>query len=214
MDETTEKEKAEFEEEASGEDEAAGALSEAETLKKELEAKLSAFSELNDKYLRKCADFDNYRKRMEKEKYDIAAFATENLMRELLNVIDNFDRAFEHAAKGCENEACVKAAASIKEGINHTVKSMHSTLTRFGLEPITAEGEKFDHSLHEALGEEERTDVEPGMIVKELQKGYLLKKRLLRPSRVIISKAAQKSEVPPDAESAPDSEPSPEGTVH
>ncbi len=160
----------------------------AETLEKEvaalrdqLEEKTREAEEYHNKFLRSRADFENYKKRVEKEKKEIREFANDTLIKELLTVIDNLERALSHI--NAENEF-----ESLKEGVELTLSQMFSILKKFDLEQISAGGQKFDPNLHEALGHEESDDYEPETVMKELQKGYTLKGRLLRPARVIVSK--------------------------
>lgn len=134
-----------------------------------------------DKYLRAVADLDNYRKRAEKERADAVTFANEKLIEEILPVMDNFERALAHA-NGEEN------LESLKQGISLISGQMAALLRKFGIQEIKAAGEKFDPAMHHAISEEENPDAEPGTVVKEFQKGYLLKGRLLRPAMVAVSR--------------------------
>lgn len=134
-----------------------------------------------DKYLRAVADLDNYRKRAEKEKSDAITFANEKLIEEILPVIDNFERALSHA-NGEEN------LESLKQGIGLISGQMAALLKKFGIEEIKAAGEKFDPAMHHAISEEESSEAEPGTVVREFQKGYLLKGRLLRPAMVAVAR--------------------------
>jgi len=138
-----------------------------------------------DKYLRAVSDLDNYRKRAEKEKADAIAFANEKLIEEILPVIDNFERALAHA-NGEEN------LESLRQGIGLISGQMAALIKKFGIEEIKAAGEKFDPAMHHAISEEENSEAEPGTVVREFQKGYLLKGRLLRPAMVAV---ARKQEV-------------------
>lgn len=134
-----------------------------------------------DKYLRAVADLDNYRKRAEKEKADAIAFANEKLIEEILPVIDNFERALAHA-NGEEN------LESLRQGIGLISGQMAALIKKFGIEEIKAAGEKFDPAMHHAISEEENPEAEPGTVVREFQKGYLLKGRLLRPAMVAVAR--------------------------
>jgi molecular chaperone GrpE len=134
-----------------------------------------------DKYLRAVADLDNYRKRAEKERADAITYANEKLIEEILPVMDNFERALSHA-NGEEN------LESLKQGIGLISGQMAALLKKFGIQEIKAAGEKFDPSVHHAISEEENPEAEPGTVVREFQKGYLLKGRLLRPAMVAVSR--------------------------
>jgi molecular chaperone GrpE len=134
-----------------------------------------------DKYLRAVAELDNYRKRADKEKSDAITFANEKLIEEILPVIDNFDRALAHASGEDTLE-------SLKQGIGLISGQMAALLKKFGIQEIKAAGEKFDPLMHHAISEEESSEAEPGTVVKEFQKGYLLKGRLLRPAMVAVAR--------------------------
>lgn len=150
-------------------------------LKAELAAKTKEAADNYDKFLRSCADFENYKKRAEREKTDCIAYANENLLSEILPVVDNFSRALDHA----NNDTTL---LSLKEGVNLTIEQLWGVLKKCGLVEIAAIGEKFDPSVHHAISHEETADSPPGTVVKEFQKGYMLKGRLLRPSMVAVAK--------------------------
>lgn len=133
--------------------------------------------ELNTRYLRLAADFQNYRKRVEKERGDIYAFANEKIVVELLDVIDNFERALEHSG---ENE-------SFAEGMNMIFKQFKGVLEKSGLEEIIALGEQFDPNFHHAVLTENSVEYESGKVTQVLQKGYLLNKKVIRPSMVKVA---------------------------
>lgn len=156
-------------------------------LKSELEARDRDAKENLDKYLRAVADLDNFRKRMQKEVADSKSFANETLISEMLPVLDNFDRALSHADGGANG------AGSIREGVLMIIDQMYGVLKKFGLEEIKAMGEKFDPVLHHAISEEESDEAEPGTVIKEFQKGYYLKGKLLRPTMVAVSRTPAKT---------------------
>ncbi|MDD7719547.1 MAG: nucleotide exchange factor GrpE [Eubacteriaceae bacterium] len=132
---------------------------------------------LNAKYLRLMADFQNYKRRTEKEKSDIYAYANEKIISELLNVIDNFERALQHE---CSDERYVEGMAMI-------FKQFSGVLEKAGLEEIAAEGEDFDPNFHNAVMTEDNPDFESGKVTGVLQKGYLLNKKVIRPSMVKVN---------------------------
>ena len=148
-------------------------------LRAELDAKAKEAEENYNKYLRSIADLDNYRKRSEKERQDAISFANEDLIFEMLPVVDNLERALSHANDGENLE-------SLRQGVKHTIEQMSSVLKKNGLQEIKSVGERFDPSVHHAISEEEGG--EPGTVVKEFQRGYTLKGRLLRPAMVAVSK--------------------------
>ena len=128
------------------------------------------------RYLRLMADFQNYKKRVEKEKKDLYAYANENIMSELLTVMDNFERALEHDAD--EN---------FKEGIEMIFKQLQDALEKSGLAEIPALGEDFDPNVHNAVMAEETEDYESGKVSGVMQKGYTLNGKVIRPSMVKVA---------------------------
>lgn len=135
-------------------------------------------------YLRALAEMDNLRKRTQREKEDIAKFGNENILREILPVIDNLERAIEHAA-GQED------AAGLLEGVQMTLSQFSSVMQKFGVEQLSTPGVLFDPAHHQAVGQLETDEVSANHVAKELQKGYLLNNRLLRPAMVMVAKAPQ-----------------------
>ena len=133
--------------------------------------------ELNTRYLRLAADFQNFKKRVEKEKGDIYAYANEKIVVELLDVIDNFERALEHSS---ENE-------SFAEGMNMIFKQFKGVLERSGVEEMCAIGELFDPNFHHAVLTEKSAEYESGTVTQVLQKGYLLNKKVIRPAMVKVA---------------------------
>ena len=128
------------------------------------------------RYLRLMADFQNYKKRVEKEKKDLYAYANENIMSDLLTVMDNFERALEHDAD--EN---------FKEGIEMIFKQLQDALEKSGLAEIPALGEDFDPNVHSAVMAEETEDYESGKVSGVMQKGYTLNGKVIRPSMVKVA---------------------------
>ncbi|MBI5563210.1 MAG: nucleotide exchange factor GrpE [Deltaproteobacteria bacterium] len=153
-------------------------------LKAELAARTMEAADNYDRFLRAVADLENFKKRAEREKTDCVTFANEALLADVLPVIDNFDRALAHAA-GTET------LDSLKEGVRLTIGQVWGVLKKYGLQEIPALGERFDPALHHAISHEEAADARPDTVVKEFQKGYMLKGRLLRPSMVAVAKAPQ-----------------------
>lgn len=131
----------------------------------------------NAKYLRLMADFQNYKRRTEKEKNDIYAFANEKIVCELLNVIDNFERALAHGAAG----------DSFAEGMNMIFKQLRDVLEKAGVSEIEALGADFDPNFHNAVMMEDSAEYESGKVIEVLQKGYILNNRVIRPSMVKVS---------------------------
>lgn len=146
----------------------------AEELKKEL-------SELNDKFLRLYADFENYKRLAAKNKEELIKYANEELLRELLSVIDHLELALQHSADSENSSALV-------EGVEMTLKEIIATLEKFGLERIESMYNPFDPSVHHAISQVETEESEENVVVTEFRKGYKLRDRVLRAALVGVSK--------------------------
>jgi len=151
-----------------------------EKLEAQLEEKTREASEYFDKWLRLRAEFENFKKRMQKEKGDLVKFGNENLLKALLPVLDNLSRAIEHGKNAKEN-------SPLLEGVEMTCKEFLNILDRFGVKPVPAVGEVFDPEKHEALSQEE-SDQETNRVIAAVENGYFYHDRLLRPAKVIVSK--------------------------
>jgi molecular chaperone GrpE len=134
-------------------------------------------AQLKDRYLRTLADFENFRKRSEREKSDFFKYALAGLLRELLPVIDNFDRALDHAGDGDD----------FHRGVLLIYKQLFDVLTKHGLRPIDEANVPFDPKIHEAVVREEDPSVPSHTVIAVLQKGYFLHDRLLRPAMVKVA---------------------------
>ena len=144
-------------------------------------AKLQAkYDELNNQYIRLAADFDNYRKRQEQKRKSIYKLGTENTLKKLLEVLDNFERG----EKALEN---VEDCAKCKESFSLVHKQVVDSLTKLGLETIDAEGQTFDPNFHEAVMQTPTSEHPEHTIITELQKGYKLGDKVLRPSLVNVA---------------------------
>ena len=132
-------------------------------------------------YLRSQAEIENMKKRFRKEKEGLIKYSNETLIKQLLPVVDNLDKALG-------NLPDKKSRNALGEGVELTLKGLMDTLKRTGLEEIKAAGEPFDPNFHEAVSMQEDDTVNPGTVLQELQKGYLLNQRLIRPAMVIVSK--------------------------
>ena len=140
-----------------------------------------------DRLLRLSAEFENYKKRSNRELADFRKFANEQIIKDLLGVIDNLERAIASAADQEGN------AGSITEGVELTLKEILKILEKNGVTVIAAEGEAFDPTYHQAVMQQETPDQPPNTVIQEMQKGYLLHNRLLRHSMVAVSKAGGSS---------------------
>lgn len=146
--------------------------------------------ELEDKFLRANAEFENIRKRLEKEKYQAISYANEQFARDLLPVIDALENALVVSNLASENEEQSLDELKenkIKEGIELTINSCNKCFEKHGIKPISTDGE-FDPNLHNALMQVECENKEKGQIVQVIQKGYTINERVLRPSMVSIAK--------------------------
>ncbi len=153
-------------------------------LKQKLEEKEKELTELRERLLYQQADFENFKKLKAKEKQDALKFGNETLVKELLPVIDNLERAIQH---GCKTED----AKAIVEGVQLTLNSFLKVLEKFGVTRVNALEKEFDPNMHEAIAQEAREDIAPGRVVTELQKGYIMDGRLLRPSMVTVAKNSE-----------------------
>ena len=144
-------------------------------------------AELKDRVLRAAAETENVRRRLEREKQDATAYAVTGFARDLLGVVDNLRRALDAIpADARENDEAVK---TIITGIEMTEREMLATLQRHGVARIEAKGQKLDPNRHQAMLEVEHDEAEAGTILHEMQAGYMLKDRLLRPALVTVAKA-------------------------
>lgn len=155
----------------------------------ELEGKLAAAQaearENHDRMLRMAAELDNFKKRAARELDDMKKYANESLIRQLLNVVDNLERAIASGSGKTEN------GQSVLDGVVLTLAEVMKILEKHHVSPIQSLGEPFDPAFHQAMCQEESTDQPPNTVVQEFQKGYLIHDRLLRPAMVVVSKAAQ-----------------------
>lgn len=158
--------------------------SESDELAAELEALKKENSELKDQYLRKHADFENYRKRMAREKADSVKYGNQELLKDLIEVIDNFDRAIKSAADSQDFD-------SFREGIGMIEQQFTGMLqSKWGLEKMECRGVEYDPNFHEALMMEESAELEVPTVMEDFQAGYTLHDRVLRPAKVKVGKPA------------------------
>ena len=146
-------------------------------LQAEIDKKDAELQEVNDRLMRLRADFDNFRRRTRQEKEELSAVVLQNFMTELLPLVDNFERAL--AAETAD-------ADLLRDGIVMVYNQFAAVLQKNGLEPIKAVGEKFDPNFHQAVMRVEDTTKEDNTVVEELQKGYIVQARVIRPSMVKV----------------------------
>ena len=149
----------------------------------ELKAKAAKADEHWDRLLRQTADLENFKKRAARERQEAIKFANESLLEKLVPVLDNFDMALAAA-----NQPQNNTADSLKAGVSMIASQLKAALTESGLEEINALGTPFDPNWHEAVSQQESTEVPEGQVVQQLRKGYKLRDRLLRPAMVVIAK--------------------------
>lgn len=151
----------------------------------DLKAAKDEVAEWQDRFLRKAAEFENFRKRTEKEKTEVIASAKSSVLLEFLPVADACERALTSLTETAPADQ--KSLQQFRQGVELLYKQLLDALGRTGIVTIEAEGKPFDPHLHEALSREETNEVQEDTIVKELRKGYLFKEKLLRPAQVIVA---------------------------
>ena len=152
----------------------------------DLEAKAKDAAERYDQLLRLGAEFENYKKRVQKETSDLIKFGNEGLLKAVLPILDNLERTIDHGKKMNEN-------GPLLQGVEIILRQFLTILERFGVKPVGAMGESFDPEKHEAVSLAE-SDQEPNRVISELEKGYLFYERLLRSAKVLVSKAPPEKE--------------------
>lgn len=162
--------------------------SELQEIRQQLEKKESEAKENYDRFLRQVAELENFKKRMAREKGEAIRYANENLMKDLLPVLDNLERAVDHAQEGGGN------GKPLLEGVEMVLKGFLDVLNKYGVTQIPAKGESFDPEKHEAIARVESEAYEPNTVVEEHHKGYYLLDRLLRPSLVSVAKPPEAKE--------------------
>ena len=147
----------------------------------ELKKKADERDEFHNKWLKVHADYENFRRRLEKEKSDHMKFANEDIMAQLFPIVDNFDMALDAMETAKDKEA-------VMDGIKLVQKEFHRILEDNGIEKIKTEGEVFDPNVHEAVSVVETDEYPEDTVVEEVRAGYLLNGRLLRPAQVRVAK--------------------------
>ncbi|MGI6205715.1 MAG: nucleotide exchange factor GrpE [Anaerovoracaceae bacterium] len=138
------------------------------------------YGELNKKYMRLAADFQNFKRRTEKEKSDIYQYANEKIALDIIEVMDNFERALRQGAE-CEDKKFV-------EGVEKIYKQMKGVLEKNNIAEIEAKDKEFDPNFHNAVMAEDNPDYESGIVIEDMQKGYTLNGKVIRPSMVKVAK--------------------------
>ncbi len=161
---------------------------ELEKLTKALELKAREAAEANDKYLRTYADFENFRKRKERDLAEFRKYANEQLVYELLTVVDHLGLALKHGAEAGET------SQGLKQGVELVYKQLRDVLEKFGVKPFLAEGEPFDPVKHDAVMQAVTDDAPGNTVVQVLQEGYMYHDKVLRHAKVSVSKKPQAEE--------------------
>ncbi|MDD5232634.1 MAG: nucleotide exchange factor GrpE [Syntrophales bacterium] len=156
-------------------------------LKTKLEEKEKESKDNYEKYLRIAAELDNFKKHSIKERSELVRYGNENLIKEILPILDNIDRALEHAEKARDIDAFI-------DGLKIIRGQFLQRLGKFGVKQVEAAGSEFDPNLHEAVLSVESPDHEDNRVLDEFEKGYLLNDRLLKPARVSVTKHKPEAE--------------------
>ena len=156
-------------------------------LRQQLAAKEQEAKENYDRYVRQIAETENFKKRNARERDDAIRYANEMLLKDLLPVIDNLERAIAHAASGENGKPLV-------EGVEMVLKGFLDVLSKFGVSQIVAVGQPFDPSKHEAIAQVVSDSHDPNVVIEELHKGYMFRDRLLRAALVSVAKAPETKE--------------------
>ncbi|MBF0559207.1 MAG: nucleotide exchange factor GrpE [Nitrospirae bacterium] len=147
-----------------------------------VEAILAEVEDMRSKYLRLYAEFENYKKKVQRDREEFMKYANEAMAYELLPAIDNLEMALKHAGEGGP------VSDALAQGVENTLREINRTLEKFGIVAIEALHKAFDPSYHHAMSQVERSDVESNTVVEEFRKGYLYKDKVLRASLVAVSK--------------------------
>lgn len=170
-----------------------GALEEKlEELEKDLEAALAESADAADRAVRTLAEFDNYRKRSRRERDEAAGQGAARVLAELLTLADDFDRALEHAG--------ADVPAPFLDGMKLVARGLHDLLDRNGVSRIESRGEPFDPEIHEALSSAPSAEAEPNTVLHEIQPGYRMGERVLRPAKVVVAARKEPASAAPEAE--------------
>lgn len=160
---------------------------EVEALRKELEALQEERDELNDRLLRKTAEFENFRRRMDRQKKRRHEAGKVTVIERMLEVVDDFERSLEAARDLEDSEDVESAYESLKGGVEMVFRKFQDQLQSLNVEPIEAEGKPFDEQYHEAMMRQPTDEAEPGTVLQEIRKGYTMGDRVIRHSRVVVA---------------------------
>lgn len=156
---------------------------ELQELKRIHDEKLAELSAQKDQFLRLQAEFDNFRRRSLKEKQESLRFGHQNLVKDLLSAVDNLERALEHGAQNAGSEV-----RGVLDGIALVHREILAAFEKHGVSQLDAQGQTFDPAVHEAIGQLPSAEVAANTVLQVLQKGYVIHDRMVRPSRVLVSR--------------------------
>ncbi|NNK84815.1 MAG: nucleotide exchange factor GrpE [Desulfobacterales bacterium] len=154
----------------------------------ELESAKQETRETYERFLRISAEFENYKKRSAREMDDFRKFANQSLIKEMLAVVDNLERALTSSNGNSSVDKCMT------DGVNLTLREILKVFEKFNVKPIESIGQPFDPNFHQAMMQEETDDYPENTVITELQKGYMIHDRLLRPSMVVVASSKAKTE--------------------
>jgi molecular chaperone GrpE len=166
---------------------------ELQSLKDEFEARCKELEEANERHVRLQAEFDNFRRRTLKEKQESLQYGQQNLIKDLLSTVDNLERALGHVEQNSDADL-----QSILQGVELVHRELLGALGKQGVQVVDPAGQEFDPAYHEAMGQIPSDEVPPNGVIQVLQKGYLLKDRMLRPARVLVAAAAPDDQEKPE----------------
>jgi molecular chaperone GrpE len=167
---------------------------ELQSLKERYESLVAENDETQERHVRLQAEFENYRRRGLKERQEALQYGHQNLVKDLLSTVDNLERAVEHSEDSADGDL-----QGLLQGVELVLRELRGALGKHGVMVIEADGEPFDPSVHEAMSQVVDGSVAPNTVAQVLEKGYLLRDRLLRPARVVVSRE-------PDGEAEPEDE--------
>jgi molecular chaperone GrpE len=171
-----------------------------EELEKKLETAQEEAKETYDRLLRVSAEFENYKKRNEREMDDFRKFANESILKEILVLVDNLERAVNSSENQSDTDSCVV------EGVNLTINEIVKVFEKFSVKQIESLEKPFDPNFHQAVTQEETDEYPENIVLKEFQKGYMIHDRLLRPAMVVVSKSRKIHNDPAGEEEKSDGE--------
>ncbi|HEY6191159.1 MAG TPA: nucleotide exchange factor GrpE [Bacteroidota bacterium] len=183
-------------------------MSDADLLASRIAELEGSVSQYKDQLLRKAAEFDNYKKRVDNDYASIVRFSNEDLILKLLPVLDDFERSFKMAGRGGDQPGAATGGGedSFRRGMELIYNKFRKILEAQGIKPIEALGKPFDPHLHEALLQMPRNDVPPHTVIEEVDKGYMLNDKVLRHSKVVVAADSSPGEETPGGAGGPERE--------